>query len=64
MSVLKIDDQEFDTENLSESAKKTLASLQYVKGEVRRLEAQIAAFKTAEVAYGRALKEYISNATS
>ena len=30
MGLLKIDDQEFDTDNLSEDAKKTLAS-QYAK---------------------------------
>lgn len=54
-----INDEEFDTENMSESAKKTLTSLQYVRNEVLRLEAQIAAFKTAEIAYAKALKKNI-----
>jgi len=57
MTSIKIDDKEYSLENLSEDAKQQLASLQFVQNEIKRLEAQIAVYKTASVAYSKALKE-------
>ena len=60
MAKVTIDGEEFDTENFSEEAKGALSSLQYVRTEKVRLEAQMAVLKTAEVAYTKALKEQLS----
>ena len=57
MTSIKIDDKEYNLENLSEDAKQQLASLQFVQNEIKRLEAQIAVCKTASMAYSKALKE-------
>ncbi|AHF62525.1 hypothetical protein Syncc8109_0104 [Synechococcus sp. WH 8109] len=57
MAVINIDGKEYMTENMSEESKATLISLQFVQGEQKRLEAQIAVYKTAERAYVVALKE-------
>tara|TARA_B100000945_G_scaffold25552_1_gene17868 strand:- start:53 stop:238 length:186 start_codon:yes stop_codon:yes gene_type:complete len=57
MTSIKIDDKEYNLENLSEDAKQQLASLQFVQNEIKRLEAQIAVYKTASMAYSKALKE-------
>tara|TARA_B100000674_G_C37900032_1_gene943256 strand:+ start:170 stop:355 length:186 start_codon:yes stop_codon:yes gene_type:complete len=57
MPTIKIGDKDYDIEHLSDVAKNNLASLQFVQNELKRLQAQIAAFKTAEIAYSNALKE-------
>ena len=57
MTSIKIDDKEYNLENLSEDAKQQLASLQFVQNEIKRLEAQIAVYKTASMAYSKVLKE-------
>ena len=57
METIKIDDKEYTLDNLSENAKKQLASLQFVQNEIKRLEAQIAVYKTASIAYSKALKD-------
>lgn len=59
MAKIKINDEEYDSENLPEEAKKQLNSLLFVQNELKRLEAQIATFKTAEIAYARALEQAI-----
>tara|TARA_Y100001968_G_C18778474_1_gene445550 strand:+ start:210 stop:392 length:183 start_codon:yes stop_codon:yes gene_type:complete len=59
MATIKINGKDYDSDNLPEDAKKQLASLIYVQNELKRLEAQIAAFKTAEMAYGKALENAI-----
>tara|TARA_B100000214_G_C23671700_1_gene492235 strand:- start:286 stop:468 length:183 start_codon:yes stop_codon:yes gene_type:complete len=60
MAKVNIDGQEYEFDDLSEKAKAQLVSLQFVQGELKRLEAQIAVFKTAEVGYMRELKENIN----
>ena len=59
MSEIKINGQSYDLENLSENAKKQIVSLQFVQNEIQKLNAQIAAYKTAEVAYSKALENEI-----
>ena len=56
MPKIKIDDQEYDPEQLSQDAQNQLASLQFVDNELARLQAQIAAMQTARMAYASALK--------
>ena len=56
MAKITIDEKEYETDNLSEIAKANLVSLQFARTEISRLEAKLAIFKTAEVAYAKALK--------
>jgi len=60
MSTITIDGTEYDTDNLSESAKAQVLNLQFVQQELARLEAQIAVYRTAEVGYAKALKQELS----
>ena len=53
---IKIDDKEYDITTFSEEAKAQLTSLQFVDGELQRLQGQIAALQTARIAYANALK--------
>ena len=52
-----IDDKEYDLDKLSDDAKNQLVSLQYVDGELQKLNAQAAVLQTARIAYAQALKE-------
>ena len=56
MNSITIDDKEYNLENLSEDAKQQLASLQFVQGELKRIEGQTAVYRTAYSAYSAALK--------
>ncbi len=57
MAKITIDNQDYDTEKLSDDAKAQLISIQYVDQELARLQAQGAALQTARMAYANALKE-------
>ena len=59
MASINIDGKEYDIDTLNETAKSQLASLQFVQGELKRLEAQTAVYKTAYAAYSSALKNAI-----
>jgi hypothetical protein len=62
MAKVTIDGKEYDTENLSDEAKKQLASLQFSVSEVNRLQALLAVTKTAQSAYTKALKDALEAA--
>lgn len=57
MAVININGKEYMTDEMSEESKATVISLQFVQAEQKRLEAQIAVYKTAERGYILALKE-------
>ena len=59
MANVNIDGKDYEFDDLSDQAKAQLVSLQFVQGELKRLEAQIAVYKTAEVGYMRELKDQI-----
>ena len=61
MASITIDGTEYDSEKLSEEAKNQVISLQFVKNEIARLQAQLAVYKTAEVGYVTALKNNLDN---
>tara|TARA_B100000925_G_C21901081_1_gene427143 strand:+ start:117 stop:308 length:192 start_codon:yes stop_codon:yes gene_type:complete len=61
MAKIKINEKEFDIEDLSDEAKAHVASLQFVQNEIKLMTARIAVYKTAEKNYQRALQEEISN---
>ena len=57
MAKITIDGKEYDTDTLSDAAKTQLSNLNYVDSELRRLQAAVATYQTARIAYARALKE-------
>ena len=56
MATITIDDKEYNLDDLSNQAKEQLASIQFVQGEMKKLEGQMAVYKTAQAAYTSALK--------
>lgn len=62
MATITIDNKSYDTETLSEEVRGQLASLQFVDGEIMRLQAQLAAMQTARMAYANALKAELAKA--
>jgi len=60
MTKITIDEIEYESDALSEEAQAQLQSLQFVNGEIQRLQAQMAAMQTASNAYASALKELLS----
>ncbi len=61
MATITIDGKEYDSEEMSDEAKNQVTSLQFVKNEIVRLQAQLAVYKTAEVGYVKALKDNLEN---
>ena len=61
MATVTIDGKDYDLDSLSDKAKSSLASLQYVQNELKRLQSQIAVCKTAESSYAMQLKSEIEN---
>ena len=61
MSKITIDGTEYDSDQISDEAKGNLASLQFVRNEINKLQGQTAVFKTAEVAYMKALKQQLGD---
>jgi len=57
MSIVKIDDKEYEFDTLSADAKGQLQSLQFVDTELNRLAARTAVMQTARMAYAKALNE-------
>ena len=57
MTIIKIDDKDYELETLSDEAKNQLVSLQFVDAELQRVNAQAAVLQTARLAYANALKQ-------
>jgi len=55
MSTIKIDNKEYELDSLSNEAKAQLVSIQFVDGEINRLQGQMAAMQTARNTYAKAL---------
>ena len=56
MAKVTIDGKEYDTDNLSEDAKKQLMSLQICDQRIQTLQRDLAITQTARIAYADALK--------
>ena len=61
MSKIKIDDVEYDTDDLSDNAKAQVASLQFNDMHMQRLRNELAIADTARIAYTNALKSELEN---
>ena len=59
---ITIDNKEYDLETLSDETKALLISLQYVDSEIQRLNAQVAVYQTARIAYAKDLNESLAEA--
>ena len=60
MATVNIDGKEYDLDNLSVSAKEQLASLQFVQNEIKKIESQLAIYKTAGISYSKALNDELN----
>ena len=56
MATVTIDGKEYDTDTLSDQAKATIGSLQFVDARMQQLRNELAIADTARIAYARALK--------
>ena len=59
MPKLKIDEVEYNTEDLTENGLAQLASLQFVEQQLRTIRSEIAVYQTAQKSYLTALKTEI-----
>lgn len=57
MPIIKIDNKEFELDNLPTEAKAQLQNLRFVDSELQRLGAQSAVLQTARTAYSKALQQ-------
>ena len=56
MPNIKIDDIDYNTEDLSDNGKAQLASLQFLEVQMAKLKSEIAVYQTARNSYVAALK--------
>ena len=61
MAKVNINDKEYDTDDMSEEAKKQLVSLQFAANEVKRLQSLLAVSQTAQSAYTKALIDILED---
>ena len=61
MAKIKIDDVEYDTDEMSDNAKAQVASLQFNEAHMNRLRNELAIADTAKIAYVNALKQELQN---
>ena len=61
MTIITIDNKEYELETLSEEAKAQLVSMQFVDQKLAQLNAEAAAFQTARIGYAKALNELLLN---
>jgi|TARA_B110000196_G_scaffold226607_1_gene195420 hypothetical protein len=59
MATIKIDDKDYDVDDLSEEQKAQVGSLNFADAELVRLGFKVAAMQTARNAYATALKELL-----
>lgn len=59
MTVIIIDNIEYELESLSEEAKAQFASIQFVDQKLAQLNAEAAAYQTARIGYANALNELL-----
>ena len=62
MPKIKLDDVEYDTDDMTDNAKAQLASLQFNEAHINRLKNELAIADTAKIAYVNALKRELESA--
>ena len=61
MPNITVDGKEYDLDDLNENAKMQLANLQFVQSEIKKLEGNLAVYKTAASTYSTALKNELGD---
>lgn len=61
MAKIKIDDVEYDTDDMNDNAKAQVASLQFNEAHMNRLRNELAIADTAKIAYVNALKRELES---
>jgi len=56
---IKLDDIEYNTEDLTDKGKANLASLQFLEGQMNKIRNEMAVYQTAQKTYVAALKAEI-----
>lgn len=64
MSIISIDNKEYDFESLSEETRAQFVSLQFTDQEIAQLQARLAAMQTARNAYAQALSTLLAQKDS
>ena len=64
MPKIKLDDVEYDTEDMSDNAKAQLASLQFNEAHINRLKNELAIADTAKIAYINALSKELEQSNT
>ena len=59
MPKIKLDDIEYNTEDLTDKGKANLASLQFLEGQMNKIRNEMAVYQTAQKTYVSALKAEI-----
>ena len=62
MAKIKLDEVEYETDDMSDNAKAQLASLQFNEAHINRLKNELAIADTAKIAYVNALKRELEAA--
>ena len=62
MTKVTIENVEYDTESMPEEALASLQSIQFVDGELAKLNAMLSVMNTARNAYFSSLQQQLSNA--
>jgi hypothetical protein len=60
MPKITIDDIDYHTEDLTETGRAQLVSLQFLEGQMQKIRQEMAVYQTAQVAYAQALKAEIA----
>lgn len=60
MPKITIEGIEYNSEDLSDNGKAQLASLQFLDAQMKKIEAEIAVYKTARSSYASALQAELS----
>lgn len=61
MPKITIDEKEYDSEEMSEEARRQVQALQFVEGELLQLQLRSAAMQTARNGYAMALKSLLES---
>ena len=57
MTTIKIDNQDYELENMSDAAKAQIQSIQMIEGEIRHLQLQLSIAQTARNVHAQLLKQ-------
>ena len=60
MPKIKVDDVEYNTEDLTDNGKAQLASLQFLEVQIQKLRSEVAIYQTARNSYVAELREELN----